>query len=100
MAAFANTAITIKVLEPAPGDKGTFYWGMVNNPTCKDLFQVPASPDMTVRDLKAAIAKEKGYTVEEQRFLFFGTVLDDDRTLGKCGFNNSDDPLLHMIPKV
>jgi len=96
-----NKEITIKMLEPvATGKTGQFYWDMVDDPAPKDIFKVAASKDMKVRELKAAIAKAKGIDVETQRLMFFGGVLADGRSLVDCGFTNTDDPLLHLIPKV
>mmetsp|Transcript_21516 Transcript_21516/g.61852 ORF Transcript_21516/g.61852 Transcript_21516/m.61852 type:complete len:102 (+) Transcript_21516:77-382(+) len=101
MAVFQNTAITVKVLEPVSGgETGDFYWNMVKQAAPKDLFKVKASSEMKVKELKAAIAKEKGYPAEQQRIMYFGGELDDNRTLISCGLQNTDDPLLHMIPKV
>mmetsp|Transcript_139995 Transcript_139995/g.348906 ORF Transcript_139995/g.348906 Transcript_139995/m.348906 type:complete len:102 (+) Transcript_139995:113-418(+) len=101
MAVFSNTEITVKILEPAPaGEQGPLYWGMVKQPAAKDVFKVKASSDMKIKDLKAVVAKEKNYPVEAQRFMYFGGELADDRTLLSCGLQNTDDPLLHMIPRV
>ncbi|CAJ1448222.1 unnamed protein product, partial [Effrenium voratum] len=104
MAVFANTSITIKVLEPRKGEKsegsGDYYWGMVDQAAPKDLFSIKASGAMKVKDLKAAISKEKGYAVESQRLMYFGGELEDTRTLESAGMCNTDDPLLHMIPRV
>lgn len=101
MAVFKNTELTIKVLEPAAaGEEGQYYWGMVSQPAPKDLFKVKGTSETKIKDLKAIIAKEKGYPVETQRFMYFGGELDDNRTLLSCGFQNTDDPLLHMIPRL
>eukprot|EP00931_Biecheleriopsis_adriatica_P091983 TRINITY_DN65825_c0_g1_i1.p1 TRINITY_DN65825_c0_g1~~TRINITY_DN65825_c0_g1_i1.p1 ORF type:complete len:105 (+),score=37.75 TRINITY_DN65825_c0_g1_i1:60-374(+) len=104
MAVFANTSIMIKVLEPKEAskspEKGDYYWGMVDQAAPKDLFRIKASGTMKVKDLKAAIAKEKGYAVEKQRLMYFGGELEDTRTLESAGMCNTDDPLLHMIPTV
>lgn len=82
MAVFANTSITIKVLEPRSGEKpqegGDYYWGMVDK----------------------AAPKEKGYAAESQRLMYFGGELEDSRTLESAGMCNTDDPLLHLIPKA
>ncbi|CAJ1386626.1 unnamed protein product [Effrenium voratum] len=83
MAVFANTSITIKVLEPRKGEKsegsGDYYWGMVDQAAPKDLFSIKASGAMKVKDLKAAISKEKGYAVESQRLMYFGGELEAQR---------------------
>mmetsp|Transcript_5218 Transcript_5218/g.11823 ORF Transcript_5218/g.11823 Transcript_5218/m.11823 type:complete len:103 (-) Transcript_5218:250-558(-) len=102
MAAFTNSAISIKVLTPAAkGAEGKYYWGMVNEPGTKDLFKVSASASTTLGELKEAVAKERsGYPVKMQRFMLFGAEVADDRTLSSCGFENTDDPVLHMIPRV
>eukprot|EP00933_Yihiella_yeosuensis_P080998 TRINITY_DN94536_c0_g1_i1.p1 TRINITY_DN94536_c0_g1~~TRINITY_DN94536_c0_g1_i1.p1 ORF type:complete len:104 (-),score=28.27 TRINITY_DN94536_c0_g1_i1:115-426(-) len=103
MAVFQNTSVCIKVLEPKDpkdSDDGDFYWGMVGTAAPKDLFKIKATGNMKVKELKSAIAKEKGYAVEAQRLLLFGGELQDHRTLESCGFMNTDDPLLHMITKL
>mmetsp|Transcript_73027 Transcript_73027/g.202586 ORF Transcript_73027/g.202586 Transcript_73027/m.202586 type:complete len:102 (+) Transcript_73027:113-418(+) len=101
MAAFSNTEISIKVLEPsAKPSADLMYWGMVANAAPKDLFKLRASPTMLVKELKASIAKEKGYPTAEQRLMYFGGELEDSRTLESCGFSHTDDPLLHLIPRV
>eukprot|EP00927_Polykrikos_kofoidii_P017839 TRINITY_DN18179_c0_g2_i1.p1 TRINITY_DN18179_c0_g2~~TRINITY_DN18179_c0_g2_i1.p1 ORF type:complete len:118 (+),score=20.46 TRINITY_DN18179_c0_g2_i1:49-354(+) len=99
MAAFKNTHVSIKVLAPAaPGEDGKYYWGMVSQPACKDLFQIEATSGTTVGQLKASIATQKGYPAEKQRLIFFGKPLDNVRDLASCGFENTDEPLLHLIP--
>mmetsp|Transcript_80080 Transcript_80080/g.158655 ORF Transcript_80080/g.158655 Transcript_80080/m.158655 type:complete len:101 (-) Transcript_80080:179-481(-) len=100
MAAFTNSEIVIKVLQPGPDDKGNYYWGMVAEPAPKDLFKVKATSSMTVKELKATIAQEKGYAVDTQRLMLFGGELEDSRTLASCGYENTDDPLIHMIPRA
>ena len=81
MAVFANTSITIKVLEARKGEKvkegGDFYWGMVDQAAPKDVFQLKATGAMKVKELKAAIFKEKGYAVESQRLMYFGGELEE-----------------------
>lgn len=103
MAVFANTSITIKVLEPRSGEKpqegGDYYWGMVDKAAPKDVFLIKATGAMKVKELKAAIAKEKGYAAESQRLMYFGGELEDSRTLESAGMCNTDDPLLHLIPE-
>ena len=76
-AVFANTSITIKVLEPGKGEKGDFYWGMVDQAAPKDVFLMKATGAMKVKELKAAIFKEKGYAVESQRLMYFGGELEE-----------------------
>eukprot|EP00441_Pelagodinium_beii_P019933 CAMPEP_0197659922 /NCGR_PEP_ID=MMETSP1338-20131121/49715_1 /TAXON_ID=43686 ORGANISM="Pelagodinium beii, Strain RCC1491" /NCGR_SAMPLE_ID=MMETSP1338 /ASSEMBLY_ACC=CAM_ASM_000754 /LENGTH=104 /DNA_ID=CAMNT_0043237113 /DNA_START=54 /DNA_END=368 /DNA_ORIENTATION=+ len=104
MAVFQNAAITIKVLEPKEqsksAEKGEYYWGMVHSAAPVDLFKVKVTGTTKVKELKAAIAKEKGYSVESQRIMYFGGELDDSRTLESAGMQNTDDPLLHMIPRA
>mmetsp|Transcript_64946 Transcript_64946/g.152003 ORF Transcript_64946/g.152003 Transcript_64946/m.152003 type:complete len:105 (-) Transcript_64946:67-381(-) len=103
MAVFANTGIMIKVLEPRKGDKpaqgGDYYWGLVDEAAPKDLFRIAVTGNMKVKELKDKIAKEKGYAVDSQRIMYFGGELEDSRTLESAGMNNTDDPLLHMIPQ-
>lgn len=99
MAAFDNKKIAIKVLEPlVAGEQGNYYWGLVAKPAPKDLFFMDVKASMTVAQLKQAIMKEKGYPHDGQRFLYFGLELDNQRTLESCGVNNTDDPLIHMLP--
>jgi len=101
MAAFDNSSIAVKVLEPLKtGEQGNYYWGLVANPAPKDLFRLNVKSSMTVADLKQKIMKEKGYPCEGQRFLYFGLELDNKRTLESFGFNNTDDPLIHMLPTM
>eukprot|EP00930_Biecheleria_cincta_P076229 TRINITY_DN63442_c0_g1_i1.p1 TRINITY_DN63442_c0_g1~~TRINITY_DN63442_c0_g1_i1.p1 ORF type:complete len:110 (-),score=29.78 TRINITY_DN63442_c0_g1_i1:432-761(-) len=106
MAVFANTSILVKVLECKEEKKGNktsetgdYYWGMVDNAAAKDLFRIKCTGATKVRELKQAIAKEKGYAENIQRFMYFGGELDDARTLESAGMCNTDDPLLHMIPR-
>mmetsp|Transcript_40435 Transcript_40435/g.61081 ORF Transcript_40435/g.61081 Transcript_40435/m.61081 type:complete len:101 (-) Transcript_40435:84-386(-) len=97
MAVFNNTELTIKVLEPSKDGKGDFYWGMIKNAAPSDLFKIKGSSDMKIKELKGAISKAKGYPVEGQKLMYFGGELEDSRTLISCGFQNTDDPLLHLI---
>eukprot|EP00928_Gymnodinium_smaydae_P099491 TRINITY_DN9509_c0_g5_i1.p2 TRINITY_DN9509_c0_g5~~TRINITY_DN9509_c0_g5_i1.p2 ORF type:complete len:102 (+),score=21.26 TRINITY_DN9509_c0_g5_i1:66-371(+) len=99
MAAFSNTAISIKVLQAAAkGEDGDFYWDMASKAAPSDLFKLDANSNTTIGELKKTIAKEKGFDVQKQKFMLFGVELKDSRTLESCGFSYSDDPLLHMIP--
>uniref|UniRef100_A0A7S2DNL9 Ubiquitin-like domain-containing protein n=1 Tax=Alexandrium andersonii TaxID=327968 RepID=A0A7S2DNL9_9DINO len=99
MAAFNNSSVMVKVLQPAPAGKtGDYYWGLVSDAAPKDLFKMSVTADTSIGTLKASIEKDKGYPAKAQRMLYFGSELDDTRTLGSCGFNNTDDPLLHLIP--
>merc|ERR1719265_1207622 len=101
MAAFDNNSVVIKVLEPlAKGEEGRYYWNLVAKPAPQDLFSMQVKKTTTVGDLKQRIMKEKGYPSEGQRFLYFGLDLDNKRSLESCGFNNTDDPLLHMLPTM
>lgn len=101
MAAFDNSSIAVKVLEPlADGEDAKFYWGLVGKAAPRDLFHLKAKSSTTVAELKQRIMKEKGYPVEGQRFLAFGQDLDSKRTLESIGFSNTDDPLLHMLPTM
>eukprot|EP00440_Ansanella_granifera_P000281 gb/GFBE01000306.1/.p1 GENE.gb/GFBE01000306.1/~~gb/GFBE01000306.1/.p1 ORF type:complete len:105 (+),score=41.25 gb/GFBE01000306.1/:1-315(+) len=104
MAVFANTSIMIKVLEPkeskSSGEKGDYYWGMVDAAAPKDLFRIKCAGTTKVKELKALIAKEKGYAAEKQQLMYFGGELEDSRTLESAGMCNTDDPLLHMIPRA
>jgi len=101
MAAFDNSSIVVKVLEPrADGEEGKFYWGLVAKPAPRELFPMKVKSNTTVAELKQRIMKEKGYPSDGQRFLYFGQDLDNKRTMESCGFNNTDDPLLHMLPTM
>eukprot|EP00409_Alexandrium_fundyense_P003056 CAMPEP_0185902892 /NCGR_PEP_ID=MMETSP0196C-20130402/2107_1 /TAXON_ID=2932 /ORGANISM="Alexandrium fundyense, Strain CCMP1719" /LENGTH=88 /DNA_ID=CAMNT_0028621823 /DNA_START=1 /DNA_END=267 /DNA_ORIENTATION=+ len=73
-------------------------WGMVANPAPKDIFKVNTTSNTTIGELKAVIAKDNGYSANSQKLLYFGAELENERTLESCGWNNTDDPLLHMIP--
>lgn len=101
MAAFDNSSIAVKVLEPlAKGEEGKYYWGRVAKAAPKDLFHMKVKSTTTVGDLKQRTQKEKGYPAEGQTFLYFGRELENKQTLQSCGFNNTDDPLLHMLPTM
>lgn len=108
MAVFANTSILVKVLEckeeqkgkkSSSTEKGDYYWSMVDKAAATDLFRIKCTGATKVRELKQAIAKEKGYAENIQRLMYFGGELEDTRTLESAGMCNTDDPLLHMIPK-
>merc|ERR1719343_306370 len=99
MAAFNNTHMSVKVLEPAAeGEEGKFYWGMVSQAGARDLFQLPVNKRTTVNQLKAMIEKEKGIDKSALRVIYCGKELAGSRDMESVGFNHTDDPLLHVIP--
>ncbi|KAL0550007.1 hypothetical protein IC582_014503 [Cucumis melo] len=49
----------------------------------------------TINDVKAKIEAKEGYPQQQQRLVFNGWKLDDDRTLGSCGLWSGSS--LHLI---
>ena len=62
MAAFDNSSIAVKVLEPrTDGEEGKFYWGLVAKPAPRELFPMKVKSSTTVGELKQRIMKERGF---------------------------------------
>eukprot|EP01083_Nonionella_stella_P069901 186629_1 len=56
------------------------------------------SGQTTVRQLKEQMQEKEGIPVEQQRFIFAGKQLDDDRTLASYGIQH--DSTIHLVLKL
>ncbi|OUT23765.1 hypothetical protein CAS74_000135 [Pichia kudriavzevii] len=58
---------------------------------------IPVEIDLQQRvsDLKEVVEVKEGIPPAQQRFLFTGRQLDDDKTLAECGVANGSD--LHLV---
>jgi len=73
------------------------YQIIVRTLTCKDIpFQVISSD--TTDQLKAKIQDREGISPDQQRLIFEGLQLEDERTLGSYGI--SPDSILHIILRL
>lgn len=59
------------------------------------IIPVEIELDQRVSDLKEVIEVKEGIPPQQQRFLFAGRQLDDDKTLGECGIVAGSD--LHLV---
>ncbi|KAI7840525.1 hypothetical protein COHA_005824 [Chlorella ohadii] len=62
------------------------------------LIPVHLAPDSTVAELKHAIEEEDGITVDQQRIIWAGKQLDNDRTL--ADYNIADGAELHLVLRL
>lgn len=81
----------------------SFYWTNIKTPkiqVCistligKDIW-VSIAPEKTIEDLKTKIQDKEGIPMDQQRLVFNGEQLRDDRTLTAYSIGNKDT--LHLI---
>ena len=61
-------------------------------------FKIPAHPDWTTAQFKAAGSLIHKVPVSGQRIVFRGKLLADDQTLGEAGIN-TENTIVHLFPK-
>ncbi|KAI0085192.1 hypothetical protein BDY19DRAFT_460817 [Irpex rosettiformis] len=54
------------------------------------VFQLDAEASDTVGDLKKKIQELQGHLVENQKLIFSGKILDDEKTIGSCDIKEKD----------
>ncbi|VDB87414.1 unnamed protein product [Peniophora sp. CBMAI 1063] len=63
------------------------------------VFTIETAESDTVRDLKSKISAEQGHPVENQKIIFSGKVLADDKAIASCNIKEKDFLVL-MVAKA
>jgi len=61
-------------------------------------FQVPVNPSETVESVKAKVADLEGIPVDQQRLIFAGSQLEDERSLES--YSVGDQATVHLVHRL